>query len=54
MNLVKQPNGKIKVELLSKDLVAENDLFDNFALRDDYDKVIRCLGFVFDDSIFTE
>ncbi|XP_062607812.1 FAD-dependent oxidoreductase domain-containing protein 2-like [Saccostrea cucullata] len=25
---------------------------DNFALRDPYDKIIRCLGFVFDKSIF--
>lgn len=28
------------------------NLGDNFALRDPYDKVIRCLGFVFDSSIF--
>ena len=25
---------------------------DNFALREPYDKVIRCLGFTFDTSIF--
>ena len=27
---------------------------DNFALRDPYDKIIRCLGFKFDNSIFTK
>lgn len=27
---------------------------DNFALRDPYDKVIRCLGFTFDKSIFSK
>ncbi|XP_041364524.1 FAD-dependent oxidoreductase domain-containing protein 2-like [Gigantopelta aegis] len=26
---------------------------DNFALREPYDKIIRCLGFSFDDSLFT-
>ena len=25
---------------------------DNFALRQEYDRVIRCLGFTFDDSLF--
>ena len=30
------------------------DEYDNFALRDEYDKVIVCLGFKFDDSIFTK
>ena len=28
--------------------------FDNFAMRDDYDRVISCLGFKFDDSIFAK
>ena len=27
---------------------------DNFAMRDDYDRVISCLGFKFDDSIFAK
>ena len=27
--------------------------FDNFALRESYDSVIRCLGFTFDDSLFS-
>jgi hypothetical protein len=30
----------------------KTDEKDNFALRQSYDKVIRCLGFNFDDSIF--
>nr|KAG5709729.1 hypothetical protein BaRGS_027754 [Batillaria attramentaria] len=31
-----------------------SDIFvlDNFAMREPYDKVIRCLGFTFDDSVF--
>ena len=32
----------------------EHDGFDNFAMRDDYDRVISCLGFKFDDSIFAK
>ena len=28
--------------------------FDNFAMRDDYDRVISCLGFKFDNSIFAK
>ena len=27
---------------------------DNFALREPYDKIIRCLGFSYDSSIFTK
>ena len=27
---------------------------DNFALRDSYDKVVRCLGFTFDYSVFNK
>lgn len=29
------------------------DSMDNFALREGYDIVIRCLGFEFNDSLFT-
>ena len=39
---------KIKVHLKS------GGGLDNFALREDYDRVIRCLGFAFDDSLFNE
>ena len=28
--------------------------FDNFALRDSYDRVIRCLGWQFDDSLMNK
>ena len=28
--------------------------YDNFALRQDYDCVIRCLGWTFDDTLFTK
>ena len=31
-----------------------DDGYDNFALRDEYDRVIRCLGFLFDESIFVK
>ena len=30
------------------------DVYDNFAMRDPYDRVIRCLGFKFNASIFSE
>lgn len=39
-------NGKIH-------LTANDDFFDNFSLRDSYDMIIRCLGFTFDDSLFS-
>ena len=32
---------------------AEDD-FDNFAIREPYDRIIRCLGFTFDTDIFNE
>ena len=32
----------------------EGEMFDNFALRESYDRVIRALGFTFDESIFSK
>jgi len=39
---------------VAKELQDEIDLTDNFALREPYDKIIRCLGFSFDKSIFNQ
>lgn len=30
----------------------DNMTWDNYALREEYDVVIRCLGWTFDDSVF--
>ena len=58
LKLVKGSDGKLYVRL--DDAVEERrtedgetvfDEFDNFALRDGYDRVIRCLGFTFDTSV---
>ena len=48
--------GKLKIETSRKasDFEREMDSHDNFALRDPYDRVIRCLGWLFDGSIFGE
>ena len=48
LNLEKR-GSKIYVNLKREDEPSGND---NFALRDGYDRVIRCLGWTFDDSIF--
>lgn len=32
----------------------EGQIFDNFAMREPYDRIIRALGFEFDDSIFAK
>lgn len=47
INLIKRPNGKLYL-----DLGEEVDKFDNFAIRDDYDMVLSCLGFQYDFQIF--
>lgn len=33
---------------------SEGEIFDNFAMREPYDRIIRALGFEFDDSLFTK
>ena len=46
---------KLYLELYDQgkpDEESDADLFDNFALREPYDRVIRCLGWEFDDRIF--
>ena len=54
VRLVKR-DGKLYMELFDgTDPTAGSDaeIFDNFALREPYDRVIRCLGWEFDPSIF--
>ena len=52
MRIVKEGN-KFKLELADvAESTTDSLMFDNFAMRDPYDKVIQCLGFQFDDHIF--
>lgn len=49
---VTKDNNKFRVTLVEKDSDKSGlDMYDNFALRDSYDRVIRCLGWQFDDSL---
>ena len=43
-----------KIHLGIKDEDDPESDYDNFALRENYDRVIRCLGFSFDNGIFTK
>ncbi|XP_071797153.1 FAD-dependent oxidoreductase domain-containing protein 2-like [Asterias amurensis] len=66
MAILKRPDGRlVLVDQYEMDLAREENMTDhnienhvvhmmpdNFALREPYDKVIRCLGFKFDNSIF--
>lgn len=52
--IVKTPEGRLVLKL-EDDTVPEEmdeDEFDNFALREPYDRIIRCLGFMFDKDLF--
>ena len=40
--------GRLMVKVTAEDQMD----FDNFAIRDSYDRVLRCLGWTFDDAIF--
>ena len=53
ITLVKRDDGKLHMQLFSEG-ENEEDMFDNFALRESYDRVIRCLGFTFDEDIFNK
>ena len=48
LSFVKLDNGKLRLNL------TEDWVFDNFAMREDYDKIIGCLGFTYDFSIFNQ
>lgn len=53
LSLVKRSDGRLQLIPENGDLTTADKLvIDNFALRHPYDKVIRCLGFTFDFSIF--
>ncbi|XP_030840170.1 FAD-dependent oxidoreductase domain-containing protein 2 [Strongylocentrotus purpuratus] len=53
LSLVKRSDGRLQLIPQDGDLtIADKLVIDNFALRHPYDKVIRCLGFTFDFSIF--
>ena len=51
-----QPYGQVLNETtnLLKYRVEMAALYDNFAMREPYDRVIRCLGFTSDPSIFEQ
>ena len=54
MKLVKREDGKLLIDIGQDNDTTEGVAFDNFAMREPYDRVIRCLGFKFDDSIFNK
>ncbi|PVD38202.1 hypothetical protein C0Q70_00813 [Pomacea canaliculata] len=48
-------DGKVFIEPLVENMSEFQKIFgDNFALREPYDKVLRCLGFSFDSSLFQD
>ena len=51
MRLVKK-GDRIKMELVDQEAGETENIYDNFAMRELYDKVILCLGFQFDNGIF--
>ncbi|KAL4240447.1 FAD-dependent oxidoreductase domain-containing protein 2 [Mactra antiquata] len=56
VRIVKTGNGKLILKIneqgSNNDDERSEDDFDNFAMREPYDRIIRCLGFEFDSSIF--
>ena len=58
--IVKNAEGKLYLKIreeVSPDgqpSVPEDEMFDNVAMREPYDRIIRCLGFQFDNGIFNE
>ena len=52
MKIVRQ-GKRFKLELVDiAEGTTDSQMFDNFAMRELYDKVILCLGFQFDNAIF--
>uniref|UniRef100_A0A4D5S014 Putative conserved secreted protein n=1 Tax=Ixodes scapularis TaxID=6945 RepID=A0A4D5S014_IXOSC len=47
LKIVRTPSGKIAVHVI-------NDTYNYVPPEDEYDTVIRCLGFTYDDTMFTE
>jgi hypothetical protein len=55
VSVVKSPEGKLMLKILedgSGEEEMHEDEMDNFAMREPYDRIIRCLGFLFDTDIF--
>ena len=44
-------NSSVDLQTWSQDMM---ESWDNFALRDPYDRIIRCLGFTYDPSLFKQ
>jgi len=53
MNLTRNADGRISITPAQKGIYSDLEVGDNYPFRDDFDAVIRCLGFKFDDSIFS-
>ena len=50
-------NGKLQLSVMEDEQeegVPSEEDFDNFATREPYDRIIRCLGFQFDTGIFNQ
>lgn len=56
IQIVKDEEKKFRVRTALDQKTADNNSllsgFDNFAMREPYDRVIRCLGFKFNGSLF--
>ncbi|WAQ97570.1 FXRD2-like protein [Mya arenaria] len=52
--IVKDADGKLALKIVDSGPEEESeDTFDNFAMREPYDRIIRCLGFTFDNMDHT-
>jgi len=54
VSIVKDKKGKLMLKMAEGSEDDAEDDFDNFAIREPYDRIIRCLGFTFDTDIFNE
>ena len=54
--IVKSAEGKLYLKIREgmEGGETKDELSDNFAMREPYDRIIRCLGFSFDGGIFNE
>lgn len=50
----KRDDGKLVLKLADEHADEAEEIFDNFAMREPYDRIIRCLGFKFDTDIFNQ
>ena len=50
----KREDGKLFLKLADEHSEEAEEMFDNFAMREPYDRIIRCLGFKFDTDIFNQ